>query len=766
MYCTFCGKQITENSAFCKYCGKPVPQDNVFAKLVVAARTGDQEAIGMLYEKTYSKVYYTVKSMIKDEDAVFDIVQDTYLKAFAHLDSFQGDTKFLPWVRQIAANTARDWLKKKRPMLFTQMAPDDGQDTPVEELLQDARGEDLPDKMIDQKETKRLILEILEELPEDQRAVIGMFYYEEMSVKQIAAAMGVSESAVKSRLMYARNKIEKKVRELEKKGTKLYNLAPLPFLLLLFRGLKAGVAEVPNAQILQAVLASEPVGAAVAAGAAAGAAQGAAGTAAGAGATGVAGTGAAGTAAGAGATGAAGPGAVGTGAGAAGTGAGAAGTAAGAGATGAAGTGAVGTGAGAAGTAGGTGAAAGTGAGAAGMAAGAGASGAAAAGGAAATASVLGVLKIGFISLAAVAVVGLSGYGAVQLVSSLSDAQQEPAAVEDVASWDDSERPRRHDDSEAPEDSETPEEPTPIDEALEQYRTIIGQAESYDFDERDILDSPWYEPGGYRYALVQMRQDDPVPTLLLEMEIKDTERSVSDYYGRVFQYDPDTKTVRQPAGTFGDGGIRGGLAMAGDGDGMFTSSWSSGTGEEWIYRITADGDSLNHELYWTGNMFEVPDSITSIAIEWHEVDDLSALDGWTAPESGEDAVSDEDGSSALPTDGDRIVLTGTVRICSFDEIVELLGQQGQPTFDDPYGYYQNRTYRVIVLDAPQTLYLRGSGNGPTRYYSSHEVSMINLEYLDDMDQYEGRHITFSIDPDTTCWPKAVPREAPIRLANK
>lgn len=77
-------------------------------ELVAAARTGDQDAISSLYEKTYSKIYYTVKSMIKDEDAVFDILQDTYIKAFNHLDSFQGDTKFLPWVRQIAANAARD----------------------------------------------------------------------------------------------------------------------------------------------------------------------------------------------------------------------------------------------------------------------------------------------------------------------------------------------------------------------------------------------------------------------------------------------------------------------------------------------------------------------------------------------------------------------------------------------------------------------------------------------------------------------------------
>ncbi|MCM1058580.1 MAG: sigma-70 family RNA polymerase sigma factor, partial [Firmicutes bacterium] len=270
MYCAFCGKPIGDDAAFCGHCGKPVLRDDGLAELVAAARTGDQNAISALYEKTYSKVFYTVKSMIKDEDAVFDIVQDTYIKAFAHLDSFLGDTKFLPWVRQIAANTARDLLKKKRPMLFAELNSDDGPDTPVEELFPDDRIENLPEQFIDRKETKRLLREIIEELPEDQRAAIGMFYYEELSVKEIAAAMDVSESAVKSRLMYGRGKIEKKVRELEKQGTKLYSLTPLTFLLLLFRSQTAYGDEVPNSQILHAILASQHIGAGAAGGAAAG----------------------------------------------------------------------------------------------------------------------------------------------------------------------------------------------------------------------------------------------------------------------------------------------------------------------------------------------------------------------------------------------------------------------------------------------------------------------------------------------------------------
>ena len=258
MYCSYCGKQIRAGSKFCLSCGKETlmqQSENELSEFVKRAKTGDQDAIASLYEKTYTQVFYTVKSMIKDEDAVFDILQDAYMKAFAHLGSFEGDDKFLPWVKQIAANTARDWLKKKKPMLFSELNTDEDRDISFEEQIEDDRDENIPEKVIDQQETVRLLTEIIEGLPEDQRAAIGMFYYQDMSVKQIAETMGASESAVKSRLKYGRDKIEAKVIELEKNGTKLYGVAPLPFLLLLINSLKNYTAELsPDMNILKTIL--------------------------------------------------------------------------------------------------------------------------------------------------------------------------------------------------------------------------------------------------------------------------------------------------------------------------------------------------------------------------------------------------------------------------------------------------------------------------------------------------------------------------------
>ncbi len=669
MYCTFCGKQIADEDTFCRYCGKPAAQSDTLTELVAAARTGSQDAVSALYEKTYSQVYYTVKSMIKDEDTVSDIVQDTYIKAFTHLDSFQGGTKFSPWVKQIAANTARDFLKKKRPVLFTELNPDNGQNIPVEEMFPDERSENLPDQVIDQKETTRLIREIIEELPEDQRAVIGMFYYEEMSVKEIAAAMDVSESAVKSRLMYGRNKIEKKVLELEKKGTKLYSLSPLPFLLLLFRNQKVYAAEAPDGRILRNILASLPTGAT------AGTAQGTTDT---------------------------------------------------------------------------TGMAQGT-TDTAQMAAGAGTAGAAATG--------LGALKVGLITLAAVAVVGLGAFGVTQIASRSAESQESFTSEDVIDQEEAAESASGKDEAEAQtepvsdqEESEAQTEPAPIDEALEQYRIIIDQADSYEYGS-----IPDLELVGYRYALVQMQPDDPVPTLLLEKEEGGWTSAVTT---RVFQYDPDTKRVHQPAETIGSG-IRGGLSMAEDGDGIFDTQWSGGTGKGSVSRITLEGDSLNRETCWSGQIDLMPDSITSVEIEWHEIGDLSALDSWTAPESSGATPSGQAENGTPSADGEHIVLIGTVGTYDYDGIIALQGQPDPNGFDEStLKFSRSRTYRVILLDAPQTLYIH---NGDGEGFSSGEASMIRIDDVAGMDQYEDQHITFSIDPAHIWWPAdvSIPLGQPI-----
>ena len=219
-------------------------------KVIHQAAAGNQDAITELYELTYNSVYKTVKAMIADEDTVLDVVQDSYIKGFQSLAQLDSPENFQAWIKRIATNKAKDYLKKKKPILFTDMASEDGEEIDFRDDCLDH----CPEEVLDRKETTRLMQEILSTLSEDQRLVIGMFYYEEMSVREIAESLCCSENTVKSRLNYGRKKVEMKVKELEKRGIKLYSLAPLPFLLWLFR-MDAEAAEIPSGMVLEAITA-------------------------------------------------------------------------------------------------------------------------------------------------------------------------------------------------------------------------------------------------------------------------------------------------------------------------------------------------------------------------------------------------------------------------------------------------------------------------------------------------------------------------------
>lgn len=246
MRCVKCGQELPDDANFCRRCGSPTIRNMSY--LVQKARENDQEALAEIYKISSPAVYKTIWVLIKDEDTVYDILQDTYVKAFTRLDQLQNPDKLIPWLKMIANNLAKDWLKKSKPVFFTDIyGGEELEDIPFEESIEDVRSELNPEMAMDQQEAKRLVMEILDHLPEDQRVVIGMFYYEEMSVKDIAQTLGVSENIVKSRLSYGRRKIKEQVLDLEKRGTKLYSVAPFVFFLYLL-GKADKVSAEPMAQ--------------------------------------------------------------------------------------------------------------------------------------------------------------------------------------------------------------------------------------------------------------------------------------------------------------------------------------------------------------------------------------------------------------------------------------------------------------------------------------------------------------------------------------
>ncbi len=650
MICQTCGSYIKDDSKFCSHCGAPADVSfvNEMGELIAKAKQKDADAISELYQKTYTHVFYVVKSMIKDEDTVQDIVQDTYMKAFDHLDSFDGKGNFTSWVKQIAANTTRDYLKKKKPILFTDLGNSE-EDYAFEDTLTDEQAAFMPESLMDQKETARLLREIIDELPEDQRAAIGMYYYEKLSVKQIAQAFGVSESAIKSRLMYGRKKIETKVLELEKRGTKLYSLAPFTFFLLLLKKQNAQAAALtPDNDLLQRILNQ----------CAAKSVKNAASTKK----------------------------------------AGKAGKAAAAGKT--------------------------------------------ASGG-------IGVGKIAMLTAAVLILGGGSFFVTSKIIEhNLQTAQlstvtedsvleQAPAAEATVI----------ESSSETVKETETKKELTDekmITEAMAAYQKIIDQAETYTY--RDNEDA-WTDT--YLYAFVKMAKTDKVPALLIKRQTADAR-----YYAKVFKYNEETGRVQEASEILSERTML--LQRMNDGEGIAYTVHSQGTGEISIYRVQwADGDITVNDEYDGSIMDDLPASLACSEIQWYAIQTTDGFNNWekdtasmtenTASNSADNDNAPANGgySDTLPTDGDRIVLTGTVRILDYDEMIDLQG------FDPNGGYpmYGPTSWTLIILDSPEMITaVNGDGNGQR----TGEAWCINTK--DTIGEYNGQHITFSIDSNNTWFP--------------
>lgn len=247
MKCYNCRSEVSEGMSFCPNCGSL----QKFTELIQRANNNDQIAIEQLYKMTYNNVYQTIRMIANlDEDTVFDLLQNTYIKAFKNLSQLKEPEAFRGWIKTIARNLTIDYLRKKKAITFSQIVSIDS-----DEMIdfEDESVQNQPEAVIDRNETTNLLGQILGELTEEQRIAIHMYYFEELSIKEISEILGASEGTIKSRLNYGRKKIEEGVKALEKKGTKLYGLAPIPFLLFLFKGQHAYAAEVPNTAVLQAV---------------------------------------------------------------------------------------------------------------------------------------------------------------------------------------------------------------------------------------------------------------------------------------------------------------------------------------------------------------------------------------------------------------------------------------------------------------------------------------------------------------------------------
>jgi RNA polymerase sigma-70 factor (ECF subfamily) len=139
---------------------------------------------------------------------VEDLVQDTLLKAYSRLSSFQRQSSFYTWLYRIGTNTILDWLKRqgRNPV----QAVEDPELAPARDSVTVMR----PEGRLEQQETARITHEVMQELPEIFRTVLILREFEDLAYQDIADVLGISIGTVESRLFRARARFKQKILQL------------------------------------------------------------------------------------------------------------------------------------------------------------------------------------------------------------------------------------------------------------------------------------------------------------------------------------------------------------------------------------------------------------------------------------------------------------------------------------------------------------------------------------------------------------------------
>lgn len=198
---------------------------------VTAAQNGDGDALNELFNAFYNDVYYFALKTVKDDDLACDITQETFVEIINTIGDLHEPAAFVKWMKQITYHQCTRYFKKKKDVLVDE----DEEGNTIFDTLKEDKTEFIPDEALDQQDFRDTILAMLDELSEEQRSATMLYYYDELSVKQIAEIQNVSEGTVKSRLNYARKSIKSSVETYEKKnGVKIHCAGVLPLLLWIF----------------------------------------------------------------------------------------------------------------------------------------------------------------------------------------------------------------------------------------------------------------------------------------------------------------------------------------------------------------------------------------------------------------------------------------------------------------------------------------------------------------------------------------------------
>jgi len=201
--------------------------NNYFSRYVHSALMGDKTAYETLYNLTKDALFFAILNITKNEQEAISIMKESYTNAFENLTSLKKAEIFDVWLNRIASYSAYISITEKNPDAFNNVAE-------KFEWNDEDNFDQLPQETIDDKDTRNVVKGIIENLPDDQRLLIIMHYYQEMSLSAIVSTLDLPENTVMCILSYAREGIKKEIAKAESEGRLMrsVSLGAVPFTLM------------------------------------------------------------------------------------------------------------------------------------------------------------------------------------------------------------------------------------------------------------------------------------------------------------------------------------------------------------------------------------------------------------------------------------------------------------------------------------------------------------------------------------------------------
>jgi RNA polymerase sigma-70 factor (ECF subfamily) len=198
----------------------PIPSQAGFdeAPFVAQARKGDDRAFAELVKRYEAKIFRLAQHITQNREDAEDVLQETFLRAYEHLDQFQGNSKFYTWIVRIAVNQALMKLRRRRTDKSVSLdeSIDTGEDTVTREI---AAWDEDPEQRFSREELGEILDSAIQTLAPTYRSVFLLRDVDDLSTEETAEALGLSVPAVKSRLLRARLQLrEKLTRYFKRKG--------------------------------------------------------------------------------------------------------------------------------------------------------------------------------------------------------------------------------------------------------------------------------------------------------------------------------------------------------------------------------------------------------------------------------------------------------------------------------------------------------------------------------------------------------------------